>query len=185
MGVVSGLNRSVAGTTQEGLIQTDAAINHGNSGGPLVNLSGQVIGINTLVVRDTNSGDIAEGLGFSIPSSMVRAVSEQLIASGRVEYPFIGIRYQQITPQSAGESNLPSREGVIVTDVTPGSPAANAGLVQNDIILAIDDNKIDEEHSLRGILFKYQIGAQVTLQVMRDGKTMTVKVTLVARPPGS
>ncbi len=184
MGVVSGLNRSVAGTTQEGLIQTDAAINHGNSGGPLVNLSGQVIGINTLVVRDTNSGDIAEGLGFSIPSSMVRAVSEQLIASGRVEYPFIGVRYQQITPQSAAENNLPSREGVIVTDVTPGSPAANAGLRQSDIILAIDDNKIDEEHSLRGILFKYQIGAQVTLQIMRDGKTSTVKVTLVARPPG-
>jgi 2-alkenal reductase len=185
VGVVSGLNRSVAGTSQEGLIQTDAAINNGNSGGPLVNLSGQVVGINTLVVRNTNSGDVAEGLGFSIPSNTVRAVSEQLIARGKVDYPFIGISYQEITPQSASENNLPSREGVIVTDVTPGSPAANAGVRQNDIVLAIDDNKLDEEHSLRAILFRYKVGDQVTLQVLHDGQTVTVKVTLVARPPQS
>jgi serine protease Do len=185
VGVVSGLNRTVDGTNQEGLIQTDAAINHGNSGGPLVNLSGQVVGINTLVVRDTSSGDIAEGLGFAIPSNTVRDVSQQLIASGKIDYPFIGIGYTQNNPQTAGALNLSATGGVIVQDVTPGSPAADAGLQPNDIVLAIDGNNIDQDHSLRSILFKYRIGDQVTLQVQRGSQTLSVKLTLVARPPGS
>lgn len=184
VGVVSGLNRSVTGTTQEGLIQTDAAINHGNSGGPLVNLLGQVIGINTLVVRDTSSGDIAEGLGFAIPSNTVRTVSEQLIASGKVEYPSIGVRYQQITPQLASENNLPSHEGIILLEVTPGGPTANAGLRQGDIILALDDNNIDEDHPLRSILLKYHAGDNPTLKIIHSGQTSSVRITLVSRPPG-
>ncbi len=183
VGVVSGLNRRVQVAQQEGLIQTDAAINHGNSGGPLVNLAGQIVGINTLVVRDTTSGDIAEGLGFSIPSNTVRDVSQQLIAVGKVEYPYIGIRYQEITPELATENRLPVRAGLLVVDVTPGSPAANAGLRQNDIITALDNNAIDEEHSLRSLLFKYKVGDQVTLQLVRGGQTSSVTLTLVARPP--
>ncbi len=182
VGVVSGLNRSVEGTQQEGLIQTDAAINHGNSGGPLINLLGQVIGINTLVVRDTTSGDVAEGLGFSIPSETVQSVSQQLIAKGRVDYPFIGISYDQITPQTAGEFNLPSRYGLLVSQITPGSPAAQAGLRVNDIILSIDGKNIDETHPLRSILFRYKVGDKIKLQVMRSGQTAEMEIVLVARP---
>ncbi len=182
MGVVSGLNRTVEGATQEGLIQTDAAINHGNSGGPLVNMLGQIVGINTLVVRDTTSGDVAEGLGFSIPSETVKMVSQQLIAKGRVDYPFIGISYDQITPQMAGEYNLPSRYGLLVRTITVGSPAAQAGLRQNDIVLSLDGKKIDENNPLRTILFKYKIGDKVKLEVLRGGQTTTVDITLVGRP---
>jgi 2-alkenal reductase len=182
VGVVSGLNRTVQGTAQENLIQTDAAINHGNSGGPLINLAGQIIGINTLVVRNTPGGDPAEGLGFAVPSNTVRSVAEQLIARGSIEYPFIGISYTEVTPQLAAEMNLTSKSGVIVTQVTPGSPAENAGLQPQDVVTAINNDKIDENHSLRSILFKYHVGDTVTLTVERNGRTLQLQVTLVKRP---
>ncbi|MGB8648182.1 MAG: trypsin-like peptidase domain-containing protein [Anaerolineae bacterium] len=182
VGIVSGLNRSVDGSGQDGLIQTDAAINHGNSGGPLVNLAGQVVGINTLVVRDTQSGDVAEGLGFAIPSNVVSSVVNQLIAQGKVSYPFIGVTYNQINPQSAAELNLSIQQGVIVQDVSPGTPAASAGIQANDVITAIDGTLIDESHSLRSILYQHQVGDTVTLTVMRNGQTLSVKLTLAARP---
>lgn len=182
VGVVSGLNRTVDGTQQENLIQTDAAINHGNSGGPLINLAGQIVGINTLVVRDTVGGAPAEGLGFAVPSNTVRSVAEQLISRGRIDYPFIGISYSEVTPQLAGEMNLATKHGVVVTQVTSGSPAARAGLQMRDVIMAIDNNAIDEDNSLRSILFKYHVGDQVTLTVERGGQTIQVKITLIARP---
>lgn len=182
VGVVSGLNRSVQGTMQDGLVQTDAAINHGNSGGPLINLAGQIIGINTLVVRDTPTGAQAEGLGFAVPSNIVRAVAEQLISRGRIEYPFIGISYTEVTPQLIAEMNLTTKNGVIVTQITPGSPAAKAGLQPRDVVTAINNQPIDENNSLRSILFKYRVGDTVTLTVERDGRTIQVQVTLVQRP---
>jgi serine protease Do len=180
VGVVSGLNRRVA--QQEGLIQTDAAINHGNSGGPLINLTGQIVGINTLVVRDTVGGAPAEGLGFAVPSQTVRSVAEQLIARGRIDYPFIGIKYDEVTPQLAGELNLTAKHGVIISEVTPGSPAARAGLQTQDVVTAINTDQIDESNTLRSILFKYHVGDQVTLTVERSGRAMQIKLTLVARP---
>ncbi len=182
VGVVSGLNRTVQGSSQENLIQTDAAINHGNSGGPLINLAGQIVGINTLVVRDTPGGDQAEGLGFAVPSNTVRSVAEQLIASGRIEYPFIGISYSEVTPQLATEMNLVSKSGVVVTQVTAGSPAQRADLQPRDVVLAINNDKIDENHSLRSLLFKYRVGDTVNLTVERGGQTIQVQVTLVKRP---
>jgi 2-alkenal reductase len=185
LGIVSGLNRSVSGTMQEGMIQSDAAINDGNDGGPLVNLLGQVVGINTLLVRDTSSGAVAERLGFALPSNTVREVSQQIIASGKVEYPYIGIRYQPITPQLARENNLPSRQGLVLLLVTPGSPASDAGLRQGDILLEFDGNKVDENHSFRSILFTHHAGEFITLTIMRDGQTSTVKIALAERPPGS
>lgn len=182
VGVVSGLNRSVQGTAQDDLVQTDAAINHGNSGGPLLNLAGQIIGINTLVVRDTAGGDQAEGLGFAVPSNTVRSVAEQLISRGRIEYPFIGISYTEVTPQLAAEMSLNSKSGVIVTQVTSASPASRAGLQAQDVVTAINNDKIDENNSLRSLLFKYRVGDTVTLTVERGGQTIQVKITLVARP---
>lgn len=185
VGVVSGLNRSVDGTGQESLIQTDAAINHGNSGGPLLNLAGQVVGINTLIVQNTNSGDIAQGLGFAIPSKTVTSVVNQLIAQGKVEYPFIGITYAGITPQNAAEFNLPVQQGVLVQDVTAGSPASDAGIQVDDVITSLDGTKIDETHSLRTILFQHKVGDVVTLSVLRGGKTISLQVTLTTRPDQS
>lgn len=180
VGVISGLNRKVS--PQEGLIQTDAAINHGNSGGPLINLAGQIVGINTLVVRDSVGGAPAEGLGFSVPSNTVRSVAEQLIARGKIEYPFIGISYTEVTPQVASEMGLSTNHGVMVTQITSNSPAAAAGLQTQDIVTAIDTNQIDEDNSLRSILFRYRVGDKVTLTVERGGQSIRLELTLVARP---
>lgn len=182
VGVVSGLNRKVDGTAQEDLVQTDAAINHGNSGGPLINLSGQIVGINTLVVRDSVGGAPAEGLGFAVPSNTVRSVAEQLIARGRIEYPFIGISYQEVTPQVAAELKLKTQNGVYITKVTPSSPASGAGLQEQDVVTSIDNKPINQENTLRSLLFKYRVGDTITLSVERGGQTLQVKITLIARP---
>src|SRR5581483_10967893 len=184
-GVVSGLNRSVDGTGQDDLIQTDAAINHGNSGGPLLNLSGQVIGINTLVVQNTDTGDLAQGLGFAIPSNTVAEIAQKLIANGKIEYPFMGISYAEVTPEYATAFNLSVQHGALIQDVTPGGPAANAGIQPDDIITALDNQPIDENHSLRSILFQHQVGDTVTATVLRNGQTLSLKLTLVARPAQS
>lgn len=181
-GVVSGLNRSVDGSGQEDLIQTDAAINHGNSGGPLLNLAGQVIGINTLVVQNTNNGDVAQGLGFAIPSNTVSTIVQQLISRGAIQYPFMGISYAEITPETASAFNLPVQQGALIQDITPGGPAESAGIQANDIITSLDNHTIDQAHSLRSILFQYQIGDSLTAKILRNGKTLSLKLTLVARP---
>jgi serine protease Do len=180
VGVVSALNRRVG--QQQGLIQTDAAINNGNSGGPLINTLGQVIGINTLVVRSTNDGNVAEGLGFAIPSNLVREVANQLISKGRIERPFIGITYQEVDPQSVGNCNLSTTQGVVVTQVEANSPASKAGVQECDVITALDSQQIDADHSLQTILFTHKVGDNITLSIMRDNKPLQIKLTLGLRP---
>lgn len=179
-GIISALNRRVG--RQQGLVQTDAAINNGNSGGPLLNSLGQVIGINTLVVRSTSEGNVAEGLGFAIPSNTVRMIVDQLIAQGKVEHPYIGVSYQDVDLQIASALNLDSTDGVVVTHVDPASPAGKAGMQENDIIVAIDAFKITQDNSLQGILFTHKVGDKVTLTVLRDGKQLTVQVQLALHP---
>jgi 2-alkenal reductase len=189
-GVVSALNRTVPGSGQEGLIQTDAAINHGNSGGPLVNLRGEVVGINTLVVRGGGvSGDQAEGLGFSVPSKTVKQVSDQLIQTGKIEHPYLGITYSMIDADIAAQQNLPVQNGALIgasgpnqQAVLPGTPAAKAGIKDGDIITAVGGTKLDSNTSLRGALMQHKPGDTITLDVLRDGKTLSLDVTLVARP---
>lgn len=182
VGVISGLNRSVAGSGQDNLIQTDAAVNHGNSGGPLLNLSGQIVGITTLVVRDTTNGDSAEGLGFAVPASTVTMVVDQLLSQGKVQYPYIGITFGEITPNSAGQFNLPAQQGAYVQQVAPDSPASQAGLESQDVITALNGTRLDESHPLRTLLFQYHVGDTVTLSVVRNGETKDIQVTLTARP---
>lgn len=182
-GIISGLNRSVEGSGQEDLIQTDAAINHGNSGGPLLNLAGQVIGINTLVVRDTTSGDAAQGLGFAVPSNTVSSVANQILSQGKVEYPYIGITFGEITPAAAGQFNLPAQQGAYVQQVAPNSPASAAGLQAQDVIQSLNNTAIDENHSLRSLLFQHHPGETVTLKVLRNNQTLNLQVKLTARPP--
>lgn len=182
VGVVSATGRTVDTGRDfqlEGLIQTDAAINQGNSGGPLVNLAGEVVGINTLVVRgDGFSGDIAQGLGFAIPANTARAVAEQIIQKGYFSRPYLGIRWQPITPRIAAAYHLPVEWGVYVAEVVPGSPAESGGLQRGDIITRIGDVTIDGNHSYINALFSYGPGAFITLEVIRDMQTLEVSVTL-------
>jgi len=189
-GVVSATNRSVG--SMEGLIQTDAAINSGNSGGPLINLSGEVVGINTLVVRNEmayGSAAPVEGLGFAVPSTIFRNVADQLIATGEVRYPFLGISYLTIDGTVAAEFSLPVQNGAFVqslqpgqSGVQPGSAAAQAGLRDGDIITAINGQQLDANTSLRQLLLQHRPGDTVTLTLLRDGQEQQVDVTLGERP---
>ncbi len=185
-GVVSGIGRTLRvseDVSMEGMIQTDAAINHGNSGGPLVNLHGEVIGINTAIIRgSTLSGDVAEGLGFSIPSNTVRYVVEQLIARGKVIRPYLGIRSVSVTRSLAAYYNLPVDHGVYVREVIPGTPAAQAGIRQGDIITAIGGLTIDEDHPLINVLAHFETGQKVQVELNRNGRTLQVEVILGERP---
>ena len=180
VGVVSALNRTV--DRMEGLIQTDAAINHGNSGGPLINTNGEIVGINTLVVRgDQGSLDMAQGLGFAVSSNIVRQVSDSLIANGRVVRPFIGIQYGLLTPESA-VTGVGSDKGALITVVADTGPARRAGLMAGDIITAVNNEPITPQISLQRILMQYTPNETVTLSVLRDGKTQDVQITLTERP---
>lgn len=181
VGVVSATGRSIDtgnGYTIENLIQTDAAINQGNSGGPLLNLAGEVIGVNTLVVRNTQAGDVAEGLGFAIPINTAQAIAEQIIEQGYFARPYMGISFQPINPDIASRYNLPAQWGAYITQVEPGSPAAQAGLQENDIITKIGDIAIDETHSYINSLFEYQPGNTIPLTVVRDGRETQLQITL-------
>ncbi len=189
-GVVSALNRSVG--SMEGLIQTDAAINSGNSGGPLINLRGEVVGINTLVVRsDFDFGSTApiEGLGFAVPSTIFRNVAEQLIANGEVRYPFLGVTYVAIDGNIAAELSLPVQNGALIRAnamagpaITPGSAAERAGLREGDIIVAVNGTRLDYNTSLRQLLLRHAPGDTVTITVLRDGQELEMTVTLGERP---
>ena len=181
VGVVSATGRSLDsgnGFSLEDLIQTDAAINHGNSGGPLVNALGQVIGINTAIVRnDQSSGDVAEGLGFAIPSNTVKSVADQIIKKGYVSRAYLGIRYVTITPEVAGANGLSIDWGVYVKGVDSGSPAEKAGLRTGDIITDIGPDQISADLSYTNALLHHQPGEQVTLKVWRSSKTLSLEVT--------
>ena len=181
VGVVSATGRSMdtgKGYQIEDLIQTDAAINQGNSGGPLVNLAGDVIGINNMIVRGSGGGAIAEGLGFAIPVNTAQAVASQILDHGYFSRPFMGISYQAITPDIADTYHLPAQWGVYVTRVASGSPASNAGLQADDIITSINNVKMDETHNYLNVLYTYKPGDQVTLGVVRGGNAVTLQITL-------
>jgi len=181
VGVVSATERVLEvnqNYQMEGLIQTDAAINQGNSGGPLVNLAGEVIGINTLIVRGGNYGSaIAEGLGFAIPVNTVQAVASQLINNGYVSYPYMGIRWQWLTPQITARYNMPVEDGLYVSYVESGSPADQAGLIEGDIITQMGETILDEEHPFINILYSYSPGETTSLKVVRGEDTMDMEVT--------
>ena len=188
VGVVSATGRSIdtgQGYQIEDLIQTDAAINQGNSGGPLVNLAGDVIGINTLIVRNSGSGTVAEGLGFAIPINTAQAVAEQIMQKGYISRPYLGISFQAITPDIAAAYNLPVQWGVYISKVAVNSPASQADLQRGDILTGIGGVSLDETHSYINILFTYKPGDQVTVEFVRNGKAQQVQVTLGESNSGS
>ena len=182
VGVVSATGRTVdtgKGYQLEDLLQTDAAINQGNSGGPLVNLAGQVVGLNTLIVRGGSfGGSIAEGLGFAVASNTMGAISKQLIANGRVDRPYLGITWQPVTPRIAKVYNLPVPWGIFITNVVDGSAADIGGLQFGDIIVMVDDIPLDDEHPFINILYSYQPGDTITAKVDREGQKQIVTITL-------
>jgi serine protease Do len=181
VGVVSATGRTIdsgQGYQIEGLIQTDAAINQGNSGGPLVDLAGEVVGINTLIVRNTGTGAVAEGLGFAIPIDTAAAVASQLIQKGYVAHPYLGITYQPIAPSIAAAYNLPVQWGVYITRVASGGPASAAGLQQDDIITKLGDVTLDGDHGYLNTLYNYSPGDKIPLTIIRNGQTMQLEVTL-------
>ncbi len=191
VGVVSGLQRSIStasdfGTPAEQLdnvIQTDAAINPGNSGGPLLNLSGNVIGINVAMAQG------AQNIGFALPINIAKRDIEQVQKQGKITTPFLGIRYVLVTPDIKQQNNLSVDYGALISKgqnanepgVIAGSPAAKAGLQENDIILEADGKKIDTTNSLSQIIQDHNVGDTITLKVLHNGKEETVKVVLGER----
>jgi serine protease Do len=185
-GVVSATERAIdidQNYQMQGLIQTDAAINQGNSGGPLVNLAGEVIGINTLIVRGGGYGSaIAEGLGFAIPINTAQAVADQIIEKGYLSYPYLGIRYQWITPAISNRYDLPVESGVYVSYIEPESPADQAGLEPGDIITHIGDMPLDEDHPFTNVLYSYDPGETTTITVARGENILELQTTFAERP---
>ena len=190
-GIISGYGRSITagdesgGTTEtlQNLFQTDAAINQGNSGGPLVNISGEVIGLNTAI-----AGGDAQGIGFAIPISDIQGLIASVLKNGKLERPYLGVRYIMITDDIAYEYNLPVKRGAYIapagrqSSIIKDSPADKAGLKEKDIITEIDGTKLDEKNSIISVLGKRSVGDQVKLKVLRDGNEQTITVTLAAAP---
>lgn len=194
LGIVSALNRTIIepnGVRLENLIQTDAAINPGNSGGPLINIKGEVIGINTAIKSD------AQGIGFAIPINKAKQIAERLIKEGKVTYPWLGIRGYAITSDMLDYIKFPVQKGVVIAEVVPGGPADKAGLkggnrviyvdstqiiVGGDIITKIDGKPVESMEELRSEVQKRKVGDIVIITYVRDGKEYTVKIKLEAMP---
>jgi len=178
VGVVSALGRPVTieDRLYRNLIQTDAAINPGNSGGPLLNLAGQVIGINTAVNAQ------AQGIGFAIPINTAKEVLDELINKGKISRPWLGIYMQELTPEIARYFNLPDTQGVIISEVVKGSPAARAGLKAYDVIRKIDGEAVADLDALVNNIQKHKVGDRITLEIVRSGKVLQVPVLLGEKP---
>jgi len=176
MGIVSALGRSDMHVTDyENFIQTDASINPGNSGGALVNLRGELVGINTMIFSPSG-GNV--GIGFAVPSDLTTQVMAQLIAHGKVVRGSLGVQTQDITPRIAQVLGLKNSQGVVVTRVAPGSAAAGAGLAPGDVLQAIDGKPLHDSDALRNAEGLLPLGSKVTLSVARDGAVRQVSATL-------
>lgn len=189
-GVLSGYGRSVeayeegGAETLQNLFQTDAAINQGNSGGPLVDIYGQVIGVNTAV-----AGGGAENIGFAIPIDDVKGLIASVIETGKLQRPYLGVRYVQLTDDYAYEYNISVKRGAYIVPSRPGqpsilpdSPAAKAGLKEKDVITKVAGETIDEKRSLVSLVGRHKVGEEVTLTIVRDGREQEIPVKLEAAP---
>jgi serine protease Do len=190
-GIISGYGRSIeagdeygANTeTLQNLFQTDAAINQGNSGGPLVNLAGEIIGINTAI-----AGGTAQNIGFAIPINDIQGLITSVLKNGKLERPYLGVRYVMITDDIAYELNLSVKRGAYVApagrqqSVLKDSPAEKAGVKEKDIITEIDGTALDEKNSLISVLGRKSVGDKVELKIIRDGKEITLTAELTAAP---
>ena len=175
-GIISARNRDINLTRYDDFIQTDASINQGNSGGPLFNLNGDVIGINTAIIAPGQSGSI--GIGFAIPANAASNVINQLIKYGETKRGWLGVRIQEVTKEIAEVEKLKNTEGALVASVGEDSPAEKAGLEAGDIILKFDGKKIDTMRTLPKLVSNTQVGKTVELEIWRNKKLITKKLTL-------
>jgi serine protease Do len=177
VGVISAKGRSGLGTgTYEDFIQTDASINPGNSGGPLINIDGEVIGINAMIIQP------GTGIGFAIPINTAKQILSDLIKQGKVVRPWLGISVQDLTPEMIEHFKVKEKEGVLVGQVYPGTGAEKAALASGDIIRSIDDKAIKNVNELVKEIQKKKVGQKVKLNILRDGKGMTIEVVTTAMP---
>ncbi len=191
VGVISGLQRTITASgvsfgseTIQGVIQTDAAINPGNSGGPLLNLQGEVIGINTAIV----SG--AQNIGFAIPVNQAKRDIQSVKATGDIKITYLGVRYTAVTPEFAKVENLPVEYGALLRGSDEGpaivsdSPAAKAGLQAEDIVLKVNGTKVDQDRPLMNLVQRYNVGDTITLKIRRGNQELDVSLILEERPKG-
>jgi len=175
-GIVSATSRGVGINIYEDFIQTDAAINMGNSGGPLIDAQGRLVGVNTMIF--SRSGGFS-GIGFAVPSNLARYVMDRLITEGKVTRGYLGVRLQpDVTPDLARQFNLPDINGALVTTVEPGSPAAKAGLKEGDFVTEFNAKKVADMRQLRLMVSETSPGSKVNLKIIRDGKERNLSATL-------
>lgn len=182
-GIISGLHREIPGSAIHSfalvdLVQTDAAISPGNSGGALVNADGQVVGINVAYIPP----QAAVSIGFAIPSPTVRDVVGQLLENGSVRHPFIGLQMAHLTPEIARQLRAETDAGVLVIEVVPGGPAQQAGMRPGDVIVSVDGEPVDSVEAFLGALRARRPGDRLKVEVIRDGERQTFEVTLAERP---
>lgn len=180
MGIVSAIGRANVGIADyEDFIQTDAAINPGNSGGALVNVKGELVGINTAIFS-TSGG--YQGIGFAVPTSMAKSVMDSLITKGKVIRGWLGVTVQPLTPELAKQFNLKEEKGSLIGDVVDGSPAEEAGLQRGDVIIEYEGKKTEEPYQLRNMVANTAPGQEVELKIIRENRTETKKVTISELP---
>jgi serine protease Do len=172
-GIISAKGRVIGAGPYDNFLQTDASINPGNSGGPLLNLKGEVIGINTAILAS------GQGIGFATPSTIAKSVIPQLESKGKVVRGMIGVQVQNVTPELAKSFGLPEARGALVAEVNPDSPAQKAGIHQGDIIVEFNDHPINEMNELPRMVAGLAPGSKATLKVLRDGKEKTLNLTIV------
>ncbi|MBD3346682.1 MAG: Do family serine endopeptidase [Chitinivibrionales bacterium] len=178
-GIVSALGRSVSGSERyENYVQTDAAINPGNSGGAMVNIRGEVVGINTMIF--TRSGGYM-GIGFAIPINMARRVAEDLIYEGKVTRGWIGVSIQPLDEASREAMGIKNVHGVLIGDVFEGQPADKAGMERGDIVVAINDKEVTTPNELRNMVAQLEPGEKVDFEIIREGKRKTITITITER----
>jgi serine protease Do len=190
-GVVGALNRTVqepgdsprsSGPYLFDVIQTDAPINPGNSGGPLVNLKGQVVGINTLGAGQAEPGVQAQGIGFAISISAAKPIADQLVVTGQVVHPFLGVRFVALNPAIGAQLGVNVKEGAAIVGVVPGSPAARAGLRAREVVTQVDGTSVKDDSDLARIIAAHKPGDRLTLTVLDGGQSSTATVTLGELP---
>ena len=180
VGIVSAAGRSSLGIEEiENFIQTDAAINQGNSGGPLIDITGKVIGVNTAIYSQSGG---SVGIGFAIPANLVTTVKDSIIATGKFEKPYIGIYLGNLDADKVKALNLKSSNGVFIAGTVPNGPAAAAGITKNDIITAVDGKEVNSAGAFVGEIAAKKVGQSVKLTISRNGKTSEVSVTLAKTP---